>query len=305
MTGTLAEVDGGELYRRLAGPGLLLTIPPVTVRVFSPLPAVAQGLAAMYPDYPVPESAFADFHLRLRRPGGLRRWLRPQVLFEFDGLIPFWPLPLAQAYPMFEWALNWCVSNHLHQYLILHGAVLERAGRALLLPGEPGAGKSTLAAALMLEGWRLLSDEQILIRADGAIQPAPRPVALKNASIGVVRRRWPAAVLGTVAHDTRKGDITHLRPSPASVRQARQCPPPALVAFPRYAPGTALDTRPVGRGETLTRLAGYAFNYHLLRREGFERLATLVSACDCQELHYADLDAALAWLERRLEAGAP
>ncbi len=301
MTRRLSELGLAGVRARLGGTGLRVRIPPVTVNVRSPLPGLAGGLAAMYPDYPLADGEFADFHLHLRPPRGLHRWLRPQVLFDFDGLIPFWPLPRAQAYPMFEWALNWCVSNHLNEYLILHGAVLERNGRALLLPGEPGAGKSTLAAALMLSGWRLLSDEQILLRADGAIQPAPRPVALKNASIDVIRKRWPGARLNEVIHDTRKGDITHLRPDPDSVHRAGEAPQPALLVFPRFSPGVALEAAGIGRGQALIRLHDHAFNYHLLRRPGFERLTDLVSACACHELRYSGLDEAVAWLERRME----
>jgi hypothetical protein len=41
--------------------------------------------------------------------------------------------------------------------------VLERGGRALLLPAPSGSGKSTLCAGLAFNGWRLLSDELALL----------------------------------------------------------------------------------------------------------------------------------------------
>ena len=84
--------------------------------------------------------------------------------------------------------MNWCIAGHAHHYLMLHAAVLEKNGQAVILPGDPGAGKSTLTALLALSGWRLLSDEITLIdRDDGLIVPLARPVSLKNASIDVVR----------------------------------------------------------------------------------------------------------------------
>jgi HprK-related kinase A len=83
---------------------------------------------------------------------------------------------------MLEWGMNWCIASHMHYYLMLHAAVLERDGHALIMPGDPGAGKSTLTAALMLDGWRLLSDEIALIdRNDGLLYGLARPVSLKNA----------------------------------------------------------------------------------------------------------------------------
>ena len=75
---------------------------------------------------------------------------------------------------MLEWGLNWCVAGHAHQYLMLHAAALERNGRAVILPGDPGAGKSTLTAALMLSGWRLLSDEITLVDRERRLSRASR-----------------------------------------------------------------------------------------------------------------------------------
>src|SRR5690349_22879332 len=179
---TLADLPRRELAARLAGPGLVLRTGPFTNRIRTDVPLLRDGLALLYADYPVAEpGGFADFNLSLHRAGGLRRWYRPQVHFAQEGVAPFKPLPLAQAFPMFEWVMNWCVTHRAHSYLIIHAAVLERHGRALILPAPPGSGKSTLCAALVTRGWRLLSDEMTLVRlSDGALLPVPRPVSLKN-----------------------------------------------------------------------------------------------------------------------------
>ena len=79
----------------------------------------------------------------------LRRHLRPQAILRCDGRVPFKPLPMAQAMPMLEWGLNWVISSHAHDCLVLHAAVVERDGQALVLAADPGSGKSTLCAALV------------------------------------------------------------------------------------------------------------------------------------------------------------
>ena len=136
---------------------------------------------------------------------------------------------------MMEWGLNWCISGHMHQYLILHAAVLARGDDAVILPGPPGAGKSTLTAALALRGWRLLSDELTLIDPEtGLLHGLARPVSLKNQSIDVIRAFAPEAVIGPVARDTAKGTVAHLKPSTVSVAGWRFPAKPAWVVFPRW-----------------------------------------------------------------------
>src|SRR5205823_5058265 len=92
-------------------------------RLASRIPMIAAGLESMYADYEfVDPPAFADFHVELAGPRSLRRWVRRQVLFYFDGKPAFRPLPLAQAFPMMEWGLNWCVSTQSHERLVIHAA---------------------------------------------------------------------------------------------------------------------------------------------------------------------------------------
>jgi hypothetical protein len=234
----------------------------------------------------------------LRVVRGPRRWVRPQVNFHVDEHAPFRPLPAAQAFALLEWGMNWCIAANAHHYLMLHAAVLERHGRAVILPGDPGAGKSTLTAALMLAGWRLLSDEITMIdRDDGFLVPLARPVSLKNRSIEVIRAFDRSAVIGDVAHDTHKGTVAHLRPSRDSVARVAEKAEPAHIVFPRWREGapTALQARP--KADAFMHNATHAFNYSLLGRLGFELNAALIDACDCWDFEYSDLDEALRVFE--------
>lgn len=297
---TVSSLAPAQLRARLRGPGLDLRTGPFTSRITSNIPHLAEGIALLYADYPVAEpGGFADFHVNLRQPGGLRRWFRPQVRFDQDGLTPFKPLPLAQAYPMLEWVLNWCVTNRAHSYLIVHGAVVEKHGRAVILPAPPGSGKSTLCAALVCRGWRLLSDELTLIRHhDGAIVPVPRPVSLKNASIGVIRAFSPEAVFAPPVEGTAKGTIGHMKAPPQSVARAAEAARPCAVVFPRYEAGAATSLQALGKAETFMRVADNAFNYALLGERGFATLGALADACAGLEFSYSNLEEAMAVFER-------
>ncbi len=295
---SLGALDPPTLTRSLAG-GMTLVTGPLRFRISSRLESVRRGVAQMYAQFPVESgTAFQDFHVRIDAPAGPRRWIRPQVRFEVDGHAPFKPLPAAQAYAMLEWGMNWCIAAHAHHYLLLHAAVLERNGRAVILPGDPGAGKSTLTAALMLAGWRLLSDEMAMIdRGDGLLVPLARPVSLKNRSIDIIRAFDARAVFGEVALDTHKGTVAHLRPSAESVARMTEKARAAHVVFPRWREGASSSLRPRAKADAFMHNATHAFNYSLLGRLAFELNAALIDACDCWDFEYSDLDDALRVFE--------
>lgn len=290
----LGDLSLLQLRHRLADNDLALRTGPFVTRIHSPMPQIADGLLRLYADFQLDAGEFCDFHVRVGPPPGLRRWLRPQINFWYDGHSPFKPLPADHAFALLEWGLNWCVAGHAHHYLMLHAAVLEKNGRAVVLPGDPGAGKSTLTAALMLSGWRLLSDEITLVdRNDGLLVGLARPISLKNASIDVIRRAFPDAVIGAPAYDTHKGTVAHVRPSADSVARAGEKARPAWVVFPRWRDGSPASLSPHSRADAFLHTASHAFNYSLLGGLGFELNAALMDACACHDFEYSNLNEAL------------
>lgn len=273
----------------------------------SRIPAVARGIALHYAQHTVePDDGFCDFHIGIVRPRGIRRWLQPQVLFRFDDELPFSPLPGDQGFPMLEWGMNWCVTSHCHQWLTLHAAVIERAGRAMILPAPPGSGKSTLCAGLVFRGWRLLSDELTPIDpASGLIAPIPRPISLKNASIDVIRRFAAEAVLGPVVSETLKGDVAHARPPADSVLRQHVEVKPGWVVLPRYVPGAPTRLEPLPKARAVMHLIENSFNFNVHGRSGFDTLANVVDGCDCFEFSYSSLDEATALFNRLADTGKP
>ncbi|MDP2252706.1 MAG: HprK-related kinase A, partial [Thiobacillus sp.] len=232
----------------------------------------------------------------------LRRWLRPQATFSFDGMHPFKPLPRDQAFPMLEWGLNWCVSTQAHQYLIIHAAVVEKNGLAAILPAPPGSGKSTLAAGLALSGWRLLSDELTLIdRKTGLIQPLPRPVSLKNQSIDVIRQFAPDAYINRPSHDTVKGTVAHMRPPRDSVLRQHETARPGWVIFPKWEAGAPATLTPRSQAQTFMFLAQNAFNYSHLGVDGFRVGTALIDQTACYDFRYSQLNEAIAAFDRLAE----
>ena len=304
----LSQLPKAELHRQLAGAGVWLRTGPFSLRIQSGFPYVARGLVDLYGQFEVRSAheEFADFHVSVNPPAGLRRWLRPQAAFSFDGIQPFKPLPRDQAFPMLEWGLNWCVSTQAHQYLIIHAAVVEKHGHAVILPAPPGSGKSTLTAGLVMSGWRLLSDELTLIdRKTGLLHPLPRPVSLKNQAIEVVRQFSPDALINRASHDTIKGTVAHMRPPRESVRRQHETASARWVIFPKWEAGAVTRLTPRSQAQTFMFLAQNAFNYSHLGEDGFRVGSALIDQCTCFDFRYSRLEEAITAFDDLAAAASP
>ncbi len=251
-----------------------------------------------------------DYDVRIFRPASLRRWIRPQVQFEIDTHRPFEPHPAENAFPVFEWGLNWCIATSAHRYMMLHAGNVAFGDQAMILPGTPGSGKSTLTAALHLRGARLLSDEFGLVQPErGDLLPMPRAIPLKNTSIEAILEFDPKAQLGPTYPKTRKGRVRHLRPADES--QARQHEPavPRWLVFPKYRAGAPEALRPLDKTEAFRQLAFNCFNYRLLGETSFRAVAQIVREVDCYTFTFSRLDRAVEMLEAlargEVDAGAP
>lgn len=304
----LNQLEPGVIADKMRHDGLCLAVGPFLVRVFGGVKGVPELLYQMYGEASLvddPDKVLIDFHVSIGPGRGLRRWWRPQAVFGTDATPPFAPFPRDHAFALFEWGLNWCIAMQAHQYLMFHSAVLERSGKAILLPAEPGSGKSTLCAALMLNGWRLLSDEFGLYRPEnGLIDALPRPIPLKNESIEIIRKYSSDAVLGPICRKTRKGDVAHLRPTTASLLASDQPARPAYVVFPRYIAGVAELLHPFAKGRAFLKLSGNSFNYRLQGARGFDAVASLVDSCDTYYLEFSDLERAVERLQRLIDEDA-
>ncbi len=64
--------------------------------------------------------------------------------------------------------------------LLLHGTCVEVHGKAILISGKPGVGKSSLALQLIDRGALLVADDQTLIRLKGGGLIASPPLLLKG-----------------------------------------------------------------------------------------------------------------------------
>lgn len=296
----IAALAPEQFAAALAADGVAIRTGPFVSRIAARLPELAPAVQFLYGDFAFTPDAPVDFEARIELAAGLRGRLWPKVYFRGDGAVPFYPFPRRLGLALLEWGLNWCIWGQPQRYLVIHAAAVARDGRAALLPGDAGAGKSTLTAALIARGWRLMSDELTLLDMERReLLPLARPVSLKNDSIGIIRGFAPDAAFGPVLPDTRKGTVSHMRPPPDSVRHSAEPARPAWIVFPNYTPSARLAERAEPKARALARLGDQAINRTFFGADGFEALVWLIDSADCTTLTYSSLDDAVAWFDAR------
>ncbi|HXV75663.1 MAG TPA: HprK-related kinase A [Candidatus Polarisedimenticolaceae bacterium] len=298
---TVGELARADARGRAAGRGLAWEVGPFAVRLRTKLAAAVDGVRLLYADFPLCDNGTvvdAEFIVRRKRFWPVAVTLRVDGEIQYDWLSP------RLVVPMLEWAMNVSVFQRVHQYLMLHSAVVARNGRAAILVGRAGSGKSTLCAGLVERGWRLLSDEVALVDpSDGRLRAVPRPISLKGRSIEVIRRFAPGATIGPSWAGTAKGTVAHVVPPRDSVARSAETAEPAWVIFPIYADGEDASMAPLARAQAFVRAVDNAFNYGVYGRSGFELLSAMIGRCPCFELCYGDLGRAVERIERLVADG--
>ncbi len=295
----VADLSELELESALEGSGLALNLGPFTCRLQVDCAPLVPTLHNLYANYVLAEAdSVFTFHPRLRtlRSWGPERWRR--VRFSVDAKVPHEDMPFAHALPTLEWGINLVIAMRAHWYLMLHAAVLEKNGYALVLPGTPGSGKTTLAAALSAAGWRLFSDEFGLVRGtDPTLVPVPRPMVLKNESIGVIRDRVADRFMGPSIPGTRKGTVAHFVPGANDIARAAEVAPPRWVVFPTWSEDANCALTAMEPIEGFMGLCTNAFNYELLGESAFRALSVIADRASFHRLSYASLDEAIQVLD--------
>jgi HprK-related kinase A len=287
--------------------GLGVDFGAARARIRTTLPAAATMIQVVYGGYVAEApSGMYDVTVDLRRVRGTRGYVRPQCELLCNGHLELEPFPLDTPLPLLEWGTNYALATQLFCYLLLHAGVVERDGRAIVMPAMPGSGKSTLTAALSLRGFRMLSDEFGVVRlGDARLLRMLRPLALKNESIDVIQSFEPKAIIGPRFPRTRKGTVAHLAPQPSHVDARYEVANPALVVFPQFVPAAGVDIEPVSKSRAFARLAVNSFNYQALGPEAFEALCHLVERSTCWQLRYSDLDGAIKAIGELLDRTHP
>ncbi|MGQ9648638.1 MAG: hypothetical protein ACUVXJ_00840 [Phycisphaerae bacterium] len=264
-------------------------IGPVPVSLASILPGVATDFHELYRAYSIEASTGNEFAIEViakRSPRSLRRYYHVTA----DGESLFAVRNENEILPHVEWAINTMVATRLSQYLQIHASVVARDGAAIICPGQPGQGKTTLAAALLSRGWSYLSDEFALLDPETRLlEPYPKALCVKAGSFEVLRRLRLPIDTDRIYYKGEKGQVTlvnplRIRPDVVAGR-CRVC----MVILPEINRSTTPVIERVSRAQMVFELTRCSFNFGKFRAPGFHLLADVVERAGCYRLRCGHL----------------
>jgi hypothetical protein len=171
--------------------------------------------------------------------------------------------------------------------LLFHAAALAWHGGGLLLPGQSGAGKTTLATWLTGEGFDYLTDELVFV-AKGAtsLHAFTRPLNLKREALPFLKDRWRADANAHPVIATPEGVLAsalHFNPMTSPT-----VPELHLIIFPRYQPHAPFFLRPLSKAERGMQLLACLVNARNLPEHGFAEVTRLARHVPAYAMTYGN-----------------
>lgn len=186
-------------------------------------------------------------------------------------------------------------------FTALHASAVARGGRALVLSGPSGRGKTTLAAALGLGGFSFLTDEAALLDETFRVLPAPVAFGLTDGALPLLPSNalGPDRLLPPLLR--RDGTAVHyLRPD----RVQTEAVPLAGIIFPRVVPGGPSRLEPIGPRATLAGLGEGGIEFPATMSDAAIRgWVDRLRGIDRFVLQIGALDDAVRLLTRWIEGG--
>jgi hypothetical protein len=177
-----------------------------------------------------------------------------------------------------------------------HAGMVAGKDDSLMLCAPREAGKSTLAAYLVAQGFDFVADEPALLDlASGTVAPLRLPISLKEGSWTVLQERWPqlASAPVHVRSDGARIRFLHAKNPHSRPRQVTQ------IVFPSYRPHAAPELELLSLLRTLQLLhKGGMLLAKGFSRERFESFLEWLVRIPGYRMQYASLEEAQLMLEK-------
>jgi hypothetical protein len=160
------------------------------------------------------------------------------------------------------------------EFLWLHAAAVERGGKAIILAGESGQGKSTVSTFLCSLGWRFMSDDVVALRLN-VDEVIPFPLTPRKRVQAT--REFLTDGLTSLSKEDVDLDTESLRRAPTKV---------GAVVFPMFRPTEAPRLDRTSRGHGALELLSHTRNIVDHGPAAATRIAELMRRVDSFSLRF-------------------
>lgn len=242
-------------------------------------------LATFWQDQPLNEVSLAPLYVL----GDGRRGYRVVNCAGRSIQSPWWQVAFSYLFSMMH-AQLWSASARL---LPLHSAAVSIGGQGLLLPGDSGQGKSTLALELAIHGCDYLSDEFAPIcLSTGQVLPYPRPLQISQEAASLLLDGLVAPGLSEAAFLDDEGAERRLLDPRAALSLGEAAPVRHIIVLEGFAENASLAH--LSKAEALGRLSASAIVYQTSaawKKAAVKTLTNLVENAGCHALRLGPIGA--------------
>jgi len=218
-------------------------------------------------------------------------------VYLFDGGIALGATPPVEFTPLLKALFTERFLASSPDGFLAHAALLKRGGKAMLLSGEPGAGKTTLCVALGSAGWTLCADDIVRIDPSGRALGIPFAPAVKTGSWDLLAPYAPDLASQPVQLRT-DGQWVRYLPMPAS--DGAPAPIGAVLLLARTLDGPP-RLEPIDALEALTTILDGAYaTGHRIDAQTLVALTAALTHATCARLHYSNLERAVQYVSDHL-----
>jgi len=178
------------------------------------------------------------------------------------------------------------VADKVESKHCLHAASVAIGDRALMIPANSGAGKSSLTSWLVANGFQYLSDELILLNDERHIEGVSRPIQIKPNGLNAIQYllKDPDAILpGKLANALT---IENLGGECSALTEHSL----GLMIFPQYRKKGDFSFTEIRSAQAGLRLMENHINARNLAGHGFRVMMSMIRATPCYALEYGGFD---------------